>query len=85
MNDDIRQFFVGKKDKALLLLKKKKFQEGLIDKTESQLETIEQLVRMMCRPTCVVLCLPSLLCVIKVHIGRKQMASTSYIRTLFKV
>ena len=50
------KFFVGKKDIALLLLKKKKFQEGLIDKTESQLETIEQLVRLMC--TCVVLCLP---------------------------
>ena len=47
-------FFLGKKDKALLLLKKKKFQEGLIDKTESQMETIEQLVRMICRPTCVV-------------------------------
>ncbi|XP_067949255.1 charged multivesicular body protein 6-like [Watersipora subatra] len=34
----------GNRDKAKLLLRKKKFQEGLIDKTESQLETIEQLV-----------------------------------------
>ena len=81
MNMILENFFVGKKDKALLLLKKKKFQEGLIDKTESQLETIEQLVRMMCRPTCVVLCLPSLLCVIKVPFGRKQMASASYNQT----
>ena len=62
-------FFVGKKDKALLLLKKKKFQEGLIDKTESQLETIEQLVRLM--RTDVILCLLSLFCVIMVSCGRK--------------
>ena len=34
----------GNRDKAKLLLRKKKFQEGLIDKTESQLEKIEQLV-----------------------------------------
>ena len=57
-------FFLGKKDKALLLLKKKKFQEGLIDKTESQMETIEQLVRLMC--TCNVISLPTLLCLVKV-------------------
>ena len=34
----------NKKDRALLLLKKKKFQEGLLIKTDQQLETLERLV-----------------------------------------
>jgi len=40
----ILYFFSGKREKAKLLLRKKKFQEGLIEKTEGQLENIEQLV-----------------------------------------
>ncbi|XP_067672996.1 charged multivesicular body protein 6-like isoform X2 [Haliotis asinina] len=34
----------GKKDKALLLLRKKKFQEGLLVKTDGQLDNIERMV-----------------------------------------
>lgn len=34
----------GKKNKALLLLRKKKFQEGLLEKTDGQLENIERMV-----------------------------------------
>ncbi|KAK7919204.1 hypothetical protein WMY93_010488 [Mugilogobius chulae] len=34
----------GKKDKALLLLKKKKYQEQLLDKTENQISNLEQMV-----------------------------------------
>jgi len=34
----------GKKDKAKLILRKKKFQESLLTKTDGQLENIEQLV-----------------------------------------
>ncbi|XP_065065678.1 charged multivesicular body protein 6-like [Rhopilema esculentum] len=34
----------GKKDKARLLLKKKKYQESLLTKTDDQLETLEKLV-----------------------------------------
>jgi len=34
----------GKKDKAKLMLRKKKFQESLLTKTDGQLENIEQLV-----------------------------------------
>lgn len=35
----------GKKDKALLLLKKKKYQEQLLDKTENQISNLEQMVQ----------------------------------------
>ena len=35
---------IGKIEKAKLLLRKKKFQEDLIDKTEGQLENIEHMV-----------------------------------------
>lgn len=35
----------GKKDKALLLLKKKRYQDKLLDKTESQISNLEQLVQ----------------------------------------
>merc|ERR1712029_373715 len=34
----------GKKDRAKLLLRKKKFQEGLLDKTDAQLDQLERLV-----------------------------------------
>ena len=34
----------GKKDRAKLLLRKKKFQEGLLEKTDSQLDQLERLV-----------------------------------------
>lgn len=34
----------GKKDRAKLLLRKKKFQEGLIEKTDAQLDQLERLV-----------------------------------------
>ena len=34
----------GKKEKAKLLLRKKKFQEGLLEKTDGQLDNIERLV-----------------------------------------
>jgi len=34
----------GKKDKAKLLLRKKKFQEGLLEKTDGQLDNIERMV-----------------------------------------
>lgn len=34
----------GRRERAKLLLRKKKFQEGLIQKTENQLETIERMV-----------------------------------------
>jgi len=34
----------GKKDRAKLLLRKKKFQEGLLDKTDNQLDQLERLV-----------------------------------------
>ena len=33
--------------RAKLLLRKKKFQEGLIQKTENQLETIERMVSLL--------------------------------------
>ncbi|XP_007886860.1 charged multivesicular body protein 6 isoform X2 [Callorhinchus milii] len=35
----------GKKEKALLLLKKKRFQEQLLDKTEVQISNLEQMVQ----------------------------------------
>merc|ERR1712179_557640 len=34
----------GKKDRAKLLLRKKKFQEGLLEKTDGQLDNLERLV-----------------------------------------
>ena len=34
----------GKRDRAKLLLRKKKFQEGLLDKTDGQLDNLERLV-----------------------------------------
>lgn len=34
----------GKKDRAKLLLRKKKFQEGLLDKTDAQLDQLERMV-----------------------------------------
>merc|ERR1712025_1524502 len=34
----------GKKDRAKLLLRKKKFQEGLLEKTDNQLDQLERLV-----------------------------------------
>lgn len=42
--DTARQLLAnGKKDKALLLLRKKKFQESLLEKTDKQLENIERM------------------------------------------
>ncbi|KAL4659235.1 charged multivesicular body protein 6-like [Arapaima gigas] len=35
----------GKKDKALLLLKKKRYQDQLLDKTESQISNLERMVQ----------------------------------------
>lgn len=35
----------GKKEKAILLLKKKKYQEQLLDKTENQISNLEQMVQ----------------------------------------
>ncbi|XP_026181181.1 charged multivesicular body protein 6-like [Mastacembelus armatus] len=35
----------GKKDKALLLLKKKRFQDQLLDKTENQISNLERMVQ----------------------------------------
>ncbi|XP_072311981.1 charged multivesicular body protein 6 [Eucyclogobius newberryi] len=35
----------GKKEKALLLLKKKRYQEQLLDKTENQISNLEQMVQ----------------------------------------
>jgi len=35
----------GKKDRAKLLLRKKKFQEGLLEKTDGQLDNLERLVQ----------------------------------------
>ncbi|ELT87903.1 hypothetical protein CAPTEDRAFT_145235 [Capitella teleta] len=35
---------IGKKDKAKLLLRKKKFQESMLEKTDGQLENIERMV-----------------------------------------
>ncbi|XP_017557163.1 charged multivesicular body protein 6 isoform X2 [Pygocentrus nattereri] len=35
----------GKKEKALLLLKKKRFQEQLLDKTENQISNLERMVQ----------------------------------------
>ena len=38
------QLRAGHKDRALLALKKKKYQEGLLEKTNNQLLNLEQLV-----------------------------------------
>ena len=35
----------GRKDRALIALRRRKYQEGLLAKTDSQLENLEQLVR----------------------------------------
>merc|ERR1712107_498576 len=35
----------GKKDRAKLLLRKKKYQEGLLEKTDGQLDNLERLVQ----------------------------------------
>merc|ERR1719481_1356152 len=35
----------GKKDRAKLMLRKKKFQEGLLEKTDNQLDNLERLVQ----------------------------------------
>jgi charged multivesicular body protein 6 len=35
----------GRKDRALIALRQRKYQQGLLLKTDSQLETLEQLVR----------------------------------------
>lgn len=43
--DMVRQLLRnGRKERAKLLLRKKKYQEGLIQKTENQLETIERMI-----------------------------------------
>ena len=39
------QLAAGRKDLALLALRKKKYQEGLLEKTNQQLMNLEQLVR----------------------------------------
>jgi hypothetical protein len=40
-----QQLAAGHKDRALVALRKRKYQEGLLVKTDSQLENLEQLVR----------------------------------------
>lgn len=40
-----QQLRAGRKDRALVTLRQRKYQEGLLQKTDIQLENLEQLVR----------------------------------------
>lgn len=40
-----QQLAAGNKDRALIALRRRKYQEGLLVKTDAQLENLEQLVR----------------------------------------
>lgn len=45
-----QQLAAGNKDRALVALRRRKYQEGLLAKTDGQLENLEQLVR-FCYPS----------------------------------
>ena len=41
-----QQLVAGNKDRALIALRKRKYQEGLLVKTDAQLENLDKLVRL---------------------------------------
>ena len=47
-----QQLAAGNKDRALVALRRRKYQEGLLAKTDGQLENLEQLVRSSCPSLC---------------------------------